>query len=212
MPEGTSSAAKPAAPDANGSTQGKSAKELPAGDWRGQILKYESVIIGGEKRRFPQDLLSGSRDDSGSGPERVGLHEVVQCRFFNRARQPNPLSAARKKAKAVSTALTLNDDNQLEAKPDAPWHPKGTLAFLDCLESIRFLLILVAYGTESAIDRYFDWWDKQVRARPQRLEQLRMYRDMTAWRIAFQLRSHVDFGAMVSQIIEERQWKADKAW
>ena len=128
----------------------------------------------------------------------VGLHEVVQCRFFNRAGQPNPLSAARKNAKAVSAVLTLNDDNQ----PDAPWHP--TLAFLDCLESIRFLLILVEYGTESAIDRYFDWWDKQVRARPQRLEQLRI-EDAQGLQDALSLDPPKPDKS-------ERQWKADKAW
>ena len=41
----SSSPTKPAAPDANGSTHGKSAQELPAGYWRGQILKYKSVTI-----------------------------------------------------------------------------------------------------------------------------------------------------------------------
>ena len=107
------------------------------------------------------------------------------------------MSAARKKTKAVSTMLTVNEDNQLEAEPEAPWHPKSTLAFLDCLESIR-CLILVEYGAELAINRYFDWWGKQVRARPQRLEQLPMYWDVTAWRMALQLRSQTDFGAIAA--------------
>ena len=37
----------------------------------------------------------------------IGLHEVVQSRFFNAAGDPNPLSAARKKTKAVGTVLTV---------------------------------------------------------------------------------------------------------
>ena len=66
------------------------------------------------------------------------------------------------------------------------------------------MLILVEYGTESAIDRYFDWWDKQVRARPQRLEQLRI-EDAQGLQDALSLDPPKPDKS-------ERQWKADKAW
>ena len=48
-------------------------------------------------------------------------------------------------------------------------------------------MIWVEMGSEAAIGRYFDWFEKQVRSRPRKLEQLRVYLETASWRIALAL-------------------------
>ena len=78
----------------------------------------------------------------------IGLREIVQSRYFDASGNPNPLGAAKKKNKAQAAVLTRNADYQIETEAEAPWQPKSVLAFLDCLDSIRFLMMLVEMGSE----------------------------------------------------------------
>ena len=108
----------------------------------------------------------------------IALREIVQHRYFNAAGDPNPLRSAKKRSKQQSTVLTINADNQLEAEEESPWQPKSVLAFIDCMDSIKYLMILVEYGPESAVTNFCDWFVRVVRARPGKLEQLRLYWDI----------------------------------
>ena len=58
-----------------------------------------------------------------------------------------------KKQKAQGAILTLNSDYQIETEADAPWRPKSVLSFVDCLDSIRVLMIFVEMGSESAVSK-----------------------------------------------------------
>ncbi|CAE7699540.1 unnamed protein product, partial [Symbiodinium sp. KB8] len=196
------------------STLAKSSpKELPSGYWQQQVAKFEAVKIGSEARKFPQEKLIGAeaviarvvhemRTESHTA---IGLHEVVQSRYFDASGNPNPLSAAKKKNKSQAAVLTINADYQIETEADIPWQPKSVLAFVDCLESIRLLLILVEMGSEASVERYFNWFEKQVRSRPHKLEQLRVYWESTSWRIALALRAKQSFKAIVEEIIHDNQ-------
>ena len=171
----------------------RSSKELPSGYWQAQVAKYESKHIGGEPRIFPQERLLGAEaivarvvNEMKSGAfTGIALREIVQHRYFNAAGDPNPLRSAKKRSKQQSTVLTINADNQLEAEEESPWQPKSVLAFIDCMDSIKYLMILVEYGPESAVTNFCDWFVRVVRARPGKLEQLRLY-----WDIVYLGRSH----------------------
>ena len=200
-----------AAAAATSTSTSKTAKELPPGYWQAQVAKYEKVKIGGECRKFPQEILLGTEailarvviEMKSLSHTSLALHELVQHHFFSKGGDPNPLCPAKKRAKASTAVLLINQDNQLETAPDASWSPKSLIAFLDCLEAIRYAL--VEMGPEPAVHRYMEWWEKQVRARQSRLEQLKIYWDITAWRVAMALRSKVDFATVTNEIINDNQ-------
>ena len=137
-------------PDASSSSasSSKSSKELPSGWWQAKIAQYESAFVAGAPRKFPQEMLLGA--------DRAGP-------LLKAAAEPNPLNAARKKSRQGITVLAINEENQLEAEPEAPWRPKSVLAFIDCLESIRHAYLLLI-GNEQDIATYIDWWARQVRS------------------------------------------------
>ena len=137
----------------------RASKELAAGYWEAQIAKYESKLVGSEPRVFPQEMLLGAEaivarvaNEMKTGVHTaIALHEIVQNRYFNAAHDPNPLCSAKKRARQQTTVLTINAENQLEAEEESPWQPKSVLAFIDCVESIKFLMILVELGPESSV-------------------------------------------------------------
>ena len=203
----------PAVPVASGSGQSsKVPKDLPAGYWQTQIALYQAVKIHGEARKFPQELLIGAEgilarvlhEIKSETYTAIGLHEIVQSRYFNAAGEPNPLSSA-SKAKLTVTVLTINEEHQLEAEPEVPWHPKSVLAFLDCLESIKFAWILVEMASERAVVAYCDWFARQVRSRPAKIDQLRVYWESASWRLAFELRAKNSFQRITEEIMGDTQ-------
>ncbi|CAE7947465.1 pkd2, partial [Symbiodinium sp. KB8] len=104
-------------------TPKSSSKELPGGYWQQQIAKFEAVKLGARRSQLVR-------------------------RYFDASGNPNPLGAAKKKNKAQAAVLTRNADYQIETEAEAPWQPKSVLAFLDCLDSISFLVMLVEMGSE----------------------------------------------------------------
>ena len=207
----TAAAPVPAATSSAGSS--KSSKELPPGWWQMKIAEYESVVVAGAHRKFPQEMLLGAESVLARMVNEmktlqhtaVGLQEFVQARLFTAAGEPNSLNSARKKSRQGLTVLTVNEENQLEAEPDAPWYPKSSLAFIDCLESIRFAYLLVGIGKEQAVDVYVDWWIRQVRSRQQKLDQLRVYWEVTSWKIAIALRTKIPFEDVTSDLMKDTQ-------
>ena len=204
----------PAVPVASGSGQSsKVPKDLPAGYWQTQIALYQAMKIHGEARKFPQELLIGAEgilarvlhEIKSETYTAIGLHEIAQSRYFNAAGEPNPLSSAKRKAKLTGTVLTINEEHQLEAEPEVPWHPKSVLAFLDCLESIKFAWILVEMASERAVVAHFDWFARQVRSRPAKIDQLRVYWESASWRLAFELRAKNSFQHITEEIMGDTQ-------
>ena len=120
----------------------------------------------------------------------------MQSRYFNAAGEPDPLSCAKRKAKLTGT---------VEAESEVPWHPKSVLAFLDCLESIKFAWILVEMASERAVVAYCDWFARQVRSRPAKIDQLRVYWESASWRLAFELRAKNSFQRITEEIMGDTQ-------
>ena len=195
------------------STTKSASKELPSGFSQQQIAKFEAVKIGAEARKFPQGKLIG--EESVIAPvvhemraethTAIGLHEVVQARYFEAFGNPKPLSAVKKKNKSQAAILTINSDYQIETEAETPWQPCSVLSFLDCLDSLRVLMIFVEMGSEPAVSKYVDWFEKQVLSRPGKLEQLRCYWASTSWRIALALRAKRAFNSIAEEIIFDNQ-------
>ena len=79
------------------------------------------------------------------------------------------------------------------------------LAFIDCLQSIKFAVILTEIGNEHDASEFAEWFEQQVRGRPQKMDQLRQYCNVCAWKIALALRAKVDYGTITKQIIQDNQ-------
>ena len=189
----------------------KPSKDLPAGWWATQVAKFEGATVGGAKRRFPQQQLLAAEAILGrmvfeaktETQTALGLHEIVQARFFNSAGEPISLHKDRRKLKLPTTVV--NADHQLQAEPETAWHPKSTLAFLDCLESIRWAWALTETGPEPAIDRMTEGFSRKVRVHSNKLEQLRSYWETISWKIALGLRSKEKFADIVDIVINSIQ-------
>ncbi|CAE7199832.1 kanC [Symbiodinium sp. CCMP2592] len=190
-------------------------KELPPGYWQQQIHKYEAVLIHGVPRKFPEMTLLGAEaviakllnDAKNFARNAIPLEEIVQHRHFTAALLPNNLSSARKRARSQEqvTTLVVNADLQLEAEPETPWKPKSQVAILDCLEAVRVALIFIEYAPESDIDEYFSWWQRLVRSRPNKIDQLKIHWENTSWRIALALRKKQPFRDIAHEIMADSQ-------
>ncbi|CAE7533633.1 unnamed protein product [Symbiodinium sp. CCMP2592] len=190
-------------------------KELPPGYWQQQIHKYEAVLIHGVPRKFPEMTLLGAEaviakllnDAKNLAHNAIPLEEIVQHRHFTAALLPNTLSSARKRARSQEqvTTLVVNADLQLETEPETPWKPKSQVAILDCLEAIRVALIFIEYAPESDIDEYFSWWQRLVRSRPNKIDQLKIHWENTSWRIALALRKKQPFRDIAHEIMADSQ-------
>ncbi|CAE7617397.1 Dnmt3a, partial [Symbiodinium sp. CCMP2456] len=213
-----SSATPSAAPAATttGSTASASSskKELPAGYWQAQVKKFESVTIKGIARRFPETLLLGAEatlarvvsDAKSLQHNAIPLEEIVQTRHFKASGEPNNLSTAKKRSRSNEvTTLVLNADLQLEAEPEDRWRPQSQTALLDCLQAIHMALIFVEYAPEHELDKYFEWWQRLVRSRPNKIEQLKIHWENTSWRIALALRKSTPFHDVASEIMIDSQ-------
>ncbi|CAE7252603.1 unnamed protein product [Symbiodinium sp. CCMP2456] len=196
-------AAAPAATTTGGTASTSSSKkELPAGYWQSQVKKFESVTIKGIARRFPETLLLGAEatlarivsDAKSLQHNAIPLEEIVQTRHFKASGEPNNLSTAKKRSRSNEvTTLVLNADLQLEAEPEDRWRPQSQTAPLDCLQAIHMALVFVEYAPDHELDKYFEWWQRLVRSRPNKIEQLKVHWENTSWRIALALRKSTPF-------------------
>ncbi|CAE7232002.1 DNMT3A [Symbiodinium sp. CCMP2456] len=207
--------AAPAAPTTGSTASASSSKkELPAGYWQAQVKKFESVTIKGIARRFPETLLLGAEatlarivfDAKSLQHNAIPLEEIVQTRHFKASGEPNNLSTAKKRSRSNEvTTLVLNSDLQLETEPEDRWRPQSQTALLDCLQAIHMALVFVEYAPEHELDKYFEWWQRLVRSRPNKIEQLKIHWENTAWRIALALRKSTPFNDVASEIMTDSQ-------
>ncbi|CAE7156089.1 unnamed protein product, partial [Symbiodinium necroappetens] len=188
-------------------------KELPPGYWQQQIKKYEAVQIKGIARRFPATLLLGAEAtlakliaDAKNGQHcSVPLEEIVQHRHFKASGEPNNLASKKRSRTQEATTLVVNADLQLETEPEDRWHPQSQTALLDCLTANHMALIFIEYAPEHDLDRYFEYWQRLVRSKPNKIEQLKLHWENTSWRIALALRKATPFKEIADEIIVDSQ-------
>ena len=170
-------------------------KTLPAGVWSAAIQRYESQQIGGADRSFPTHELLGAELVLARIHHEltvskmftpVGLGEILQRRTFQASGEPNVLA----KKETKPTTFTVTND-QLVATQEQPWQPRGLLAILDGLTSIRWAYVLLAMGPEQSVHSFFDWATKLARSRPNKPDQLNQWWTTISWRLALELRGLV---------------------
>lgn len=114
----------------------------------------------------------------------VGLGEILQKRTFQASGEPNVLA----KKEPKPTTFTVSDD-KLVATEEQPWQPRGLLAILDGLASIRWAYVLLSVGPEQSVHSFFDWATKLARSRPNKPDQLNQWWTTISWRLSLELRA-----------------------
>lgn len=167
-------------------------KTLPAGVWSSAIKRYESQQIGGTNRTFPTQELVGAEVVLARIHHEltvsklftpVGLGEILQKRTFQASGEPNMLA----KKESKPTTFTASND-QLVATEEQQWQPRGLLAILDGLASVRWAYVLLEMEPEASVHSFFDWATKLARSRPQKTDQLNQWWTTISWRLALELR------------------------
>ena len=72
------------------------------------------------------------------------------------------------------------------------------------MEAIKYAWLLVEIAPEKSVSAFLEWFGRVVRARPLKLEQLRVW-ESTSWRLALGLRARVSFADMTSEIMQDTQ-------
>ena len=60
-------------------------------------------------------------------------------------------------------------------------------------------------ASERAVVAYCDWFARQVRSRPAKIDQLRVYWESASWRLAFELRAKNSFQHITEEIMGDTQ-------
>lgn len=209
----SSTATSPTPPVPKSSADDKPPKTLPAGVWGQLVTKYNKIQLNGVDRAFPaQEILGAESVIARMYHEHqhsrtytpVLLGEILQSRSFQSNGEVNPLAKANKK----TTALAIEDGLVIE-KEDKVWEPRSVLALLDGLNAVRWATILVEWGAEIDVHKYFDWLIQRVRTRPNKTEQLNAYYVACAWKIAMGMREGHTFAALSDQVMKDFDRFAD---
>ncbi|CAJ1393683.1 unnamed protein product [Effrenium voratum] len=177
----------------HGAADDKPPKQLPAGVWNSAIKRYNDVQIQGINRSFPERELVGAESVLARAHFEhtktklytpIGLGELMQHRSFTAVGDPNPLVRSKADAK---TTLTVEGD-KLVQEAEKVWAPKSVLSVIDAIRSIQWAWILLDFGPELKISEFCDWLCLRLRAKPNKLEQFRIWYEQLAWQLAMQLR------------------------
>ena len=187
-------------------------KELPPEVFKELLSKYEDQKIDGARREFPQRMLLGCEkiiariwwEMQHDMHTPIQLHELLSCRFFDAAGNPNPLAQMSDSKQNKLTLDITGGTGTVNLSEDVHWTPKGVLSLLDAIEAIEWALILVHIGCEAEIKTWTNWWRSLIRSKPQKLEQIKAYWLEANWKLCLELRQTGDFADITKTIISEQ--------
>ena len=204
-PVTTSNTATPTPSGTNAASSKQPPKELPPEVLRDLLAKYEDQQIDGMRREFPQRMLLGAdkvisrlwweKEQKAFSP--IGLHELLTARVFD-ALNPNPL-AQQMEAKLVAAGSSSHASSE-----ETQWTPKGVLSLLDALEAIEWAFILLRMGSEAEVRAWISWWRCLVRAKTQKLEQIKQYWTEANWKVCLEMRQGTTFAEVTKQVMMEQ--------
>ena len=211
------SAAQPIAAAPSGTAPGstvssapndKIPKQLPAQVWQKQIARYNGITVDGRPRRFPEKEVLGAEQVLGRIWHEhtvskiytpVGLGELLQKRSFTAAGEVNPLQ---KQAKATQL-LRVQDDQIVQDEDNKTWTPRSMLSLMDGVNAIRWAWVLLQLGEEDHVHTFADWFIQKIRARPTKLENMRIFWESAGWRIAMGMRAGQSFGDVTTSVMSD---------
>lgn len=183
-------------------------RSLPTGVWTNLLNSYNKAQLHGQDRCFPQhELVSSEVTLARMNHEHqvtkmyspIPLGEIVQRRSFTPSGDVNPLSAKSRTPKA----LTIEDDQLTYVDDPTTWTPRSLLAALDGLQSIKFAMIFVQWGSESSVERLFAWLVQRARSRPNKMENFNLYFIAISWQLCMDLRQGLTFEEASTNIMND---------
>ena len=122
----------------------------------------------------------------------------MSCRSFTATGEANRLAQDMK-----DKILALDDAGQLLERQREPWDPRNQLAILDGLEAAKWAWIFLEMAAEPYICEYIEFFVKQTRLRPSKLDAVKKLWDSAGWRVALAMRSNASFREATAQVMQD---------
>ena len=173
-------------------------KALPSGVYSKLVEDYNSITLDGVRRAFPEKLLLGAEKvlarmyhehHTSKLYTATPLGEIMAQRVWTSF---NTINSNRKKDPSEKK-LILDDKNQISEKTQEEWDVKG--------QAIRWAWILLKYDSETAINKYVDWFHGLIRKNAQRIPNVKLLWEDFAWDIAMRMRSTETFTAITEDLM-----------
>lgn len=183
-------------------------KQLPPQVWQKQIARYNGISVDGRPRKFPEKEVLGAEQVLGriwhehtvsKAYTPVHLGEILQKRSFTASGEVNPLQ---KQTKSTQL-LRVQDDQIIQDEDNRVWTPRSILALLDGVNSVRWAWVLLQLGEEDHVHTFSDWFIQKIRARPNKLENIRIFWESAGWRIAMGMRAGQTFGEISAEVMAD---------
>ena len=187
--------------------RGQNPQNNAPGTWSSLIKKYQEEKLHGVNRVFPQRELLGAESTLARMLHElhtsrmftpVQLGEIIEKRSFTASGDVNPLSKARKPQQ-----LTVEDAQLVYHDEPTSWTPRSLLATLDGLTSIRWAMVLIEWGPEAEVEKFFAWLTQRARSRPQKMEQFNSYFMAISWQLCMDLRGGTSFAESAENIMKD---------
>ena len=182
----------------------KAPSSLAPGIWNEQIAKYNSVIIQGQAREFPEKTLLGAenilarmifeRQHKMFQPLKLG--EILSTRAYTATLEVNSLALrAKRKHDLIYT------DGILQSAEREPHNPATLMGVCDAIEANMWAMIFCEWGTEKALTRWRDFFIVQARNNPSKLDNLRTMWTRHNWELCLAMRSGTSFEIACKDIL-----------
>jgi len=188
----------------------KTPKKLPDGLWSKQIQKYQSVLVDGIPRTFPEKVLLGAEAPLARlwhehtvskeyTPLKLG--EIMTLRSFTVIGDINPIAAERSTKKVKKMGLT--EDGELEQQDEAVWDPRSMSSIVDALDSVKWAFIFVELCPTHQLEPWFEFLLRMVRKHNRLLQQFKKFYDSASWRICMGLRMNRTFLEVTKELMSD---------
>ncbi|CAE7220070.1 unnamed protein product [Symbiodinium microadriaticum] len=164
-------------------------KALPSGVYSKLVEDYNAITLDGVRRVFPEKLLLGAEKvlarmyhehHTSKFYTATPLGEIMAQRVWTSF---NTINSNRKKDPSKKK-LILDDKNQISEKTQEEWDVKGQWMLIDATQAIHWAWILLKYDSETAINKYVDWFHGLIRKNAQRIPNVKLLWEDFAWDIA----------------------------
>ena len=212
-PQPPSGTPQPSAPQGLSAVDGgdeRAPKTFP--QWRQQIERYNEVLLGGRRRRFPERQLMGAEavlarlwheHTRTKLYTPLGLGEILARRTFTASGELNPLVLGKNSSTASSNQALRLLGQEFVPADDPQWVPRSLMALLDGIEASKWAWILVGLGDEDHIIAFTDWFVGRLRSRPTLIDAHRDYWLMCGWRIAMDMRVGATFADAAETVMTD---------
>ena len=185
-------------------------KTLKAGVWNTQIRKYEQIQLNGEDRSFPAEVLLGAESvlarvlhehltSKQYTPLKLG--ELLQSRAYTSSGQVNNMAQRPKKQK-----FAIDSENMLSTVCEEPWTPATHTAVTDGLTAAKWAYIFCELGTEGAVTRWIDHFEKITRQQNRTAYQVNALWMHAAWKVAIAMRAGKAFDLATADLLKDTAW------